>query len=110
MTRPPSVFPTPEPPRLVVKLPTLLEGCQRAPGVFSECVAQNCSKTLYLRAKEMEFDPMTGHRPFKELTKGFSEMRKARVASRLSELMSEMALHEGKSADHISDRHEPDDR
>jgi hypothetical protein len=37
---------------------------------------------------------MTGHRPFKELTKGFSEARKARVAARVSELKIEMALHE----------------
>jgi transcriptional regulator with XRE-family HTH domain len=41
---------------------------------------------------------MTGHRPFKELTKGFSEARKARVASRVSELKSEMALHELRQA------------
>src|SRR5437667_2971003 len=31
---------------------------------------------------------MTGHRPFKELTTGFSDVRKARVASRVSELKS----------------------
>jgi hypothetical protein len=37
---------------------------------------------------------MIGHRPFNELTKGFSEARRARVAARLSELKSEMALHE----------------
>lgn len=41
---------------------------------------------------------MTGHRPFKELTKGFSDARKARVASRVSELKSEMALHELRQA------------
>jgi hypothetical protein len=41
---------------------------------------------------------MTGHRPFKALTKGFSETRKARVASRVSELKSEMALHELRQA------------
>ena len=35
------------------------------------------------------FDPMSGHRPFKELTNGFSEERKARVASRVSELRRE---------------------
>jgi hypothetical protein len=37
---------------------------------------------------------MTGHRPFKELTKGFSEVRKARVAARLSKLEAETASHE----------------
>ena len=41
---------------------------------------------------------MSGHRPFKELTKGFSEARKARVVSRVSELKSEMALHELRQA------------
>ena len=41
---------------------------------------------------------MTGHRPFKELTKGFSEARQARVASRHSLLKSEMALHELRQA------------
>ena len=41
---------------------------------------------------------MTGHRPFKELTKGFSEARQARVASRASELKTEMALHELRQA------------
>ena len=41
---------------------------------------------------------MTGHRPFKELTKGFSEARKARVAARVSALKTEMALHELRQA------------
>jgi transcriptional regulator with XRE-family HTH domain len=41
---------------------------------------------------------MTGHRPFKELTKGFSDARKARVAARHSALKSEMALHELRQA------------
>jgi transcriptional regulator with XRE-family HTH domain len=41
---------------------------------------------------------MTGHRPFKELTKGFSEARKARVAVRHSQLKTEMALHELRQA------------
>ena len=41
---------------------------------------------------------MTGHRPFKELTKGFSEVRKARVAASLSKLKIEMALHELRQA------------
>jgi hypothetical protein len=41
---------------------------------------------------------VTGHRPFKELTKGFSDSRKARVAARVSEAKSEMALHELRQA------------
>ena len=40
------------------------------------------------------FDLMAGHRPFKKLTKGFSEARQARVVARVSELKHEMALHE----------------
>jgi transcriptional regulator with XRE-family HTH domain len=41
---------------------------------------------------------MTGHRPFKELTKGFSAARKARVTARVSALKTEMALHELRQA------------
>ncbi len=41
---------------------------------------------------------MTGHRPFKELTKSLSEARKARIAARVSELKTEMALHELRQA------------
>ena len=41
---------------------------------------------------------MTGHRPFKELTKGFSAARKAQVAARVSALKTEMALHELRQA------------
>lgn len=41
---------------------------------------------------------MTGHRPFKELTKGFSPERKARVATGVSKLKAEMALHELRQA------------
>ena len=41
---------------------------------------------------------MTGHRPFKELIKGFSGTRKARVAARASEVKSEMDLHELRQA------------
>src|SRR5260370_12204641 len=41
---------------------------------------------------------MTGHRPFKELTKGFSDARKARGGARNSALKSEMALHELRQA------------
>ena len=41
---------------------------------------------------------MTGHRPFNELTKGFSSERKTRVAARVSELKTDMALHELRQA------------
>jgi hypothetical protein len=41
---------------------------------------------------------MTGHRPFKQLTKGFSEARQARVAARASELKTNIALHELRQA------------
>jgi hypothetical protein len=37
---------------------------------------------------------MTGHRSFKELIKGFSAERKARVETRVSRLKTDMALHE----------------
>ncbi len=35
---------------------------------------------------------MTGHRPFSELTKGFSPVRKARTAAKVHALKAEMAL------------------
>jgi hypothetical protein len=57
---------------------------------------------------------MAGHRPFKELTKGFSEARKVRVAARVSELKTEMALHELRQADERSKEegtaHAPDEK
>src|SRR6266508_671196 len=37
---------------------------------------------------------MTGHRPFRELTKGFSPTRKARVANQVAALETARALHE----------------
>ncbi|QUS39682.1 transcriptional regulator [Tardiphaga alba] len=37
---------------------------------------------------------MAGHRAFRELTKGFSPERQARVAARADGLKKEMALHE----------------
>ena len=37
---------------------------------------------------------MTGHRPFRELTKGFSPERKARVADKAAALETALALHE----------------
>jgi len=41
---------------------------------------------------------MTGHRPFSELTKGFSVDRKKRIAARVTELKADMALHELREA------------
>ena len=41
---------------------------------------------------------MTGHRPFKDLTRRFSPERRARVAARVAELKSEMALAELRQA------------
>ena len=41
---------------------------------------------------------MTGHHPFTELTKKFSAKRKARVAERVDELKTEMALAELRQA------------
>src|SRR5258707_2888641 len=41
---------------------------------------------------------MTGHRPFKELTKGFSTERKARVAARVTQLKADMPLAELRQA------------
>ena len=37
---------------------------------------------------------MSGHRPFSELTKGFSPARKARVADKAAALETALALHE----------------
>ncbi|MBV8925745.1 MAG: XRE family transcriptional regulator [Bradyrhizobium sp.] len=41
---------------------------------------------------------MSGHRPFKELTKGFSRERKARITASVSKLKTEMALQELRQA------------
>ena len=37
---------------------------------------------------------MSGHRPFRDLTKGFSPARKARVADKAAALETALALHE----------------
>jgi transcriptional regulator with XRE-family HTH domain len=37
---------------------------------------------------------MSGHRPFRELTKGFSPARKGRVADKAAALETALALHE----------------
>jgi len=37
---------------------------------------------------------MTGHRPFKELTKGFTPARRARIAAKAAALREEMTLEE----------------
>jgi hypothetical protein len=49
---------------------------------------------IYIEELKRGTDPMTGHRPFKGLTKSFSDASKARVAARVFKLKSEMALHE----------------
>src|SRR5258708_5582854 len=41
---------------------------------------------------------MTGHRPFNELSKGFSPPRRARVATKVKALKSDMALAELRQA------------
>ena len=41
---------------------------------------------------------MTGHRPFTELTKGFSPERRARIAAKAAELREEMTLEELRKA------------
>jgi transcriptional regulator with XRE-family HTH domain len=41
---------------------------------------------------------MTGHRPFSELTKGFTPRRRARVATKVKALKSDMALAELRQA------------
>ena len=41
---------------------------------------------------------MSGRRPFKDLTKAFSPERRARVAKRVAELKTQMALHELRQA------------
>jgi hypothetical protein len=52
---------------------------------------------------------MTGHRPFKELTKGFPEARKAHVAARVSELKTDLAFHELRQARERSQEEGTDD-
>src|SRR5262249_13480211 len=43
-------------------------------------------------------DPMSGHRPFAELTRKFPPKRRARVARRVAELKTEMVLAELRQA------------
>jgi DNA-binding XRE family transcriptional regulator len=45
---------------------------------------------------------MTGHRPFNELTKGFSSARRARVAAKAAALREEMTLEELRKARDLS--------
>jgi hypothetical protein len=45
---------------------------------------------------------MTGHRPFKQLTKGFSPARKARVADKTAALETALALHDLRKARAVS--------
>ena len=44
------------------------------------------------------FDPMTGHRPFSELTKRFTPARRARVAAKAAALRESMTLEELRKA------------
>jgi predicted transcriptional regulator len=45
---------------------------------------------------------MTGHRPFAELTKGFTPARRARVAAKAAELRETMTLEELRKARSLS--------
>jgi predicted transcriptional regulator len=45
---------------------------------------------------------MTGHRPFRELTKGFTPARRARVAAKAAALREEMTLEELRKARDLS--------
>ncbi len=45
---------------------------------------------------------MTGHRPFSELTKGFSAERRARVAAKAAELKEAMTLEELRKSQDLS--------
>jgi transcriptional regulator with XRE-family HTH domain len=45
---------------------------------------------------------MPGHRPFRDLTKGFSPARKARVADQAAALETALALHELRKARAVS--------
>jgi transcriptional regulator with XRE-family HTH domain len=45
---------------------------------------------------------MSGHRPFKQLTKGFSPPRKARVADKSAALGTALALHDLRKARAVS--------
>ena len=53
---------------------------------------------------------MSGHRPFQELTEGFTTDRRRRVETRKRELLAEMPLHELRQAlamtqQGLADRH-----
>jgi len=48
---------------------------------------------------------MTGHRPFSELTRGFSAERKARVATKAAALREEMSLADLRKARELSQEH-----
>ncbi len=45
---------------------------------------------------------MTGHRPFKDLTRGFSPERRAKVAAQAAVLREEMTLEELRTAKELS--------
>ncbi len=52
--------------------------------------------------REGGVDPMTGHRPFSELTKGFTPERRARVAEKAALLREAMTLEELRKARSLS--------
>ena len=76
----------------------MIQGCGHievmSPDTVKHLVQIESLRRLYPGTNKEGFDSMTGHRPFKELTKGFSEARKARVVGRLLELKTERALNE----------------
>src|SRR5437667_12188238 len=76
----------------------MIQGCGHIaampPNTAKHLVQVESLLRLYPGTNKEGFDSMTGHRPFKELTKGFSEARKARVVGRLLELKTERALNE----------------
>jgi hypothetical protein len=71
-----------------------------AEGIQVASVASSDAKAarLWQPMDSRGFDPMTGHRPFDVLAKGFSAERKARVAARVSQLKADMPLHELRQA------------
>ena len=65
-----------------------------SPDTVKHLVQIESLRRLYPGTNKEGFDSVAGHRPFEELTKGFSEARKARVVGRQFELKTERALNE----------------
>jgi DNA-binding XRE family transcriptional regulator len=79
----------------------LIGGDKTGDGRFYERMIPIANKLYDVYLAELRKEgliPMTGRRPFKELTKGFSPERKARVAARVTQLKGDMALHELRQA------------